>query len=613
MSNKDKALAERAAHEIEVERFIEQFRVGDEYIDTDGDVIRIVSIETKADARESKIRWIDYDGEDAGWDTEHIHSWDWSSFSSSFKRLLKLDAPIETVRQQALAEFNNIKPFEELLNESGEETKDIVATNSRRAYDARKVVEARKRRVEIITRVAQGQLKRFENMRSALLSQLKNINKVIEVIELYLGVYESIVQIREGQPAAPNTPITIRQLVLYMDEECGDPRVNPKTGQPGIDFQNVEDFDKWLLAGGKKLPNLNKLLPEPRGIIAINPSRQNRSYSDNAWINAMMSDENRMTYFLIRNGEQVFRIWTSVAIKGAKLFPSETEISERRARAGKYANEWWGSDDAEHAYKKNIAIIQGLLDRTPVFTPLAHPVNLFDLDTYGDLVSLIYDGDLDSQIGDGRETYSEWKKRINTEIKVGSRILLTRSSDYEHNRRLTRYYSNDSFAPPAPKAGIYVVEGIGDLGYFSKEEALVIYYNPRDTIYSTGWAWSEPHERKNRVGFRILRSDSFVLNYDGIDLADVERLIQDRLGRRDYLSMMPALWGIREARLKEIEYEREFVRLVAARNAVTEDAVWDAVSWWKTKNKWKRGLDQDDALAMRMIEKRVGNFARTGE
>jgi hypothetical protein len=84
----------------------------------------------------------------------------------------------------------------------------------------------------------------------------------------------------------------------------------------------------------------------------------------------------------------------------------------------------------------------------------------------------------------------------------------------------------------------------------------------------------------------------------------VERYIDARFEREKYLTMIPVLWGIREARLKELEWERGFVRLVSQRQECPESMVWDAVRWWKFKVKWKRPLMEDDVKALRMIEAR---------
>lgn len=31
----------------------------------------------------------------------------------------------------------------------------------------------------------------------------------------------------------------------------------------------------------------------------------------------------------------------------------------------------------------------------------------------------------------------------------------------------------------------------------------------------------------------------------------------------------------------------------------------EAIRWWKYKNKWKRPIDKNDTLALRMIERRI--------
>lgn len=71
--------------------------------------------------------------------------------------------------------------------------------------------------------------------------------------------------------------------------------------------------------------------------------------------------------------------------------------------------------------------------------------------------------------------------------------------------------------------------------------------------------------------------------------------------------MLPLLETIREARLKEIEWEESFVKLLEGRTRKPEMDIWDAVEWWKLKNKWKRPISQDDEKAIRMIEKRLNS------
>ena len=80
---------------------------------------------------------------------------------------------------------------------------------------------------------------------------------------------------------------------------------------------------------------------------------------------------------------------------------------------------------------------------------------------------------------------------------------------------------------------------------------------------------------------------------------------------------MPMLWEIRKFLVKEKEAEKDFVQMMAVillnehakKKGLEEIAemVWEAVVWWKTKNKWKRALDKDNAKALRMIINRLKN------
>ena len=43
---------------------------------------------------------------------------------------------------------------------------------------------------------------------------------------------------------------------------------------------------------------------------------------------------------------------------------------------------------------------------------------------------------------------------------------------------------------------------------------------------------------------------------------------------------------------------------------ISKEDIWDAVKWFKTKNKYKRSLSEHDEKAWRMIKKRLKNGKR---
>lgn len=145
-----------------------------------------------------------------------------------------------------------------------------------------------------------------------------------------------------------------------------------------------------------------------------------------------------------------------------------------------------------------------------------------------------------------------------------------------------------------------------------------------------GWG-KGVNERKNKTRFIIKKYDSCILNYDQISLEDIEFYLSSRVDRPNYLSMMPVLETLKERRLKELESEKAFARLVTDRYLEIERSkyfyfghepkfksetlseeeitkrVWESIEWWKFKNQWKRPIQKDDELALRMIEKRINS------
>jgi len=265
------------------------------------------------------------------------------------------------------------------------------------------------------------------------------------------------------------------------------------------------------------------------------------------------------------------------------------------------------AEGLEFSYKRNAMLLQGLIDRTDLFHPMAHLPILSKEETWNGLINLVYDDE--PALTDGEHIpYRLWHAELNANIKRGSRVIVARhSSLYDLDVRCSRFlvYYQKGNAPPPPRPGIYTVEEIRNLRTLSsrEQECLIIRYNPGDMVYSR-W-YRDIHRRKNRLAFYLYRRDPFVLNYDQINLADVRFYITCRYERRNYLDMLPTLLEIEQRRTKELAWESNFVKLVAHRLECDETLVWESVEWWKNKVIWKRPIRADDTKALRMIEARV--------
>lgn len=454
---------------------------------------------------------------------------------------------------------------------------------------------------------------------SALQAVLKVAEEAVWTINLYLGQNEEIVRLTEGVPASAETPITIRQLVLYMDEECA---VAAEEG--GLDARNIEEFDAWLTADPA---HLAQVLPEPKGMVALKPRRQRRDYGD-AWMQAAMDEANRKTYFLLRNGDNLYRMWTSYEVN-EHLVPRTDEFLafflERRYNRETGRNEkvqlqpgsaeFMKAEKAAESHKRHYMraalILQGLLDRTTVFHPLSGKFSVADQASYvpGGPLQVILDGDL--LLSDGRERFAAWFARINGELAVGMRIVGAFGS-WEHGLhqydREKSYQRNERVSPHGagyPNSNqLYTLEekrGDGFVFYFARSNER---WDNDDGFVAY----------QKRASCLVQSHDQFILNFDAASVEEMRFYLSSRLDRTEYTYLFPTLKLAISLKEAEASAEAPFALLLAGQivtahgpDAETASAlVPELIRWWKFKNRTHRALTSEDAKALRMIVAEYG-------
>ncbi len=610
--------------------------------------------------------------------------------------------PIESV-EEWLKEVNQVITGEKSLDEYRDNLEessstDLIAVRSKEFYLAlQESIEQKKKKAELIYKGVQYQMEikkreldRFRSELSVVVEgfreKVKQVEKVIWTIELYLGIQEDIVQIQEGPLASENDTIHFWQNTLYMDEEVG----NPEDG--GLDSNSIEGFDKWLLQYSNfyKKYNYELLIPQNKGLVCLKVRREDKKYVDNPFLNGFMNQPNHLTYILLRNGKSLYRIWGDINIH-PKLFPNRDELQKLKEKweyiedisAQKDTN-WIGESKYGHIhnaekekkdienylfrYKQYMIMMQGLIDRTEVFYPLPGRISVMNEESHNKgQVKFVYEDDL--RLSDGKLGFYQWQEKVNESISEGSRIIYVReksNSDryFEPHERFDKRFQNGRYyggryhynLPSYPATGLYQVKNYVAVEYLKKKAFATcreeipdyvsehwtesvfetiqypmpyavkvngsfvyentevkhpaIYYNPKDDV-RLGWGW-QTSERKNNISYKIHLKDSDILNYDGIDLKDVEFYLYDRRHRRHYLRMMPVLYEIKKQRENELAQELNFVKGLVEdmkRNQQKienpRQAIWDAIEWFKTKNKWKRPLTEHDELAWRMVRKKL--------
>ena len=543
---------------------------------SEGDVYKVGKIET-----ETVELLREYEYEDSDDEPEWGHYGD-IEIERFIKNYTKMHKTYEELEAETLAKLGDISALEQDDTVSNE---TALATNDKQMMVAcEKSLMAKETEIKTMMAILENKKNELWQIAHGLEKQLKKVRKVIAIVELYLGIKEEIIQIQEGNNADANEPISIRQMLLYMDEEVGT------TENQGIDYTKIETFDNWLLDGG-----IETVLPEKKGIVALQICRKEKHYSRNAIVNFNENMKNKTTYILIRNGDNVYRIWSTLHIY-KRMFPTLKEFSMEKIKDMDEEK----VEDNILEYKKHFLLMQGLIDRTQIFAPLKSQLNIFQEDTWNGQLRFIRDDEL--QLPTGRLLFKEWRNKINSEIKVGSRILYIDGYCYSGGMKdwMGDHVSYQHRNSQRPSDGIYQVVPGND---WHGKENLRFIYNPGGTIY-TGDAYYgyDSHERKRGIGFRYY--DDEVLNYDAIDLDDVEFYLESRVDRHNYLDMLPVLRNIKKMRLEEIEYEKQLVKLIVG-EGFSENNIWTAIEWWKLKNKWKRPIDKDDAKALRMIRKKL--------
>lgn len=454
-------------------------------------------------------------------------------------------------------------------------------------------------------------------------SVIGNIEDRIFSVELYAGLTEHIEKIADGKPADLTEKIHLLQRRHYMDEEC---LARYETG--GMEFKDISAFDEWLC----RADNLSRLLPFSRCAVAFQVRRESKEREAcdlHSFINMIgLSDLDKTTFLYIRNGEQVFRMGTSIDF-GSKLFPdlSKSETTPRgfwakmygnrvdevitddryqgmmedyrrdlqeyedgkklyeaaiatpeaKARAKKKGIEkpdvtcvdvprpgtrpWDLSDswvkcspdsvyyddimeklgeNAKH-HNKIALVLQGLLDRSPVFHP--HPPwQIWTNDGFHSAFELIYDDSRALHAGSAPD-FKEYQRRLNKSIKNGS-VTVGQEDAWElnegvkeSNRRRSTYgigrdHYPERFRPygnPGPGVLAKVLK-------FSKklEKCSYAWYRERQGFKFSG-------DKVDQVRTLFTCSSRRVLNVDAYKPGDFKIFFNDPRTRADYLRWAPLL------------------------------------------------------------------------
>lgn len=468
-----------------------------------------------------------------------------------------------------------------------------------------KAVKLRHQRIEALRKEQKNALEAALRIQSLMAIA----EEVILTINVYLGNGEEVVIIKEGDPAPPQQKISVRQRTLYADEETA---LDPKDG--GLDFQQLDKFDNWI----KQPKNLQQVLPETKGIVAIKPRRSDKDYGGDPWSNSERNRENKRTYFLIRNGDNLYRVTTSVGV-GKTIFPTRNEFDEiffrndrdwktnvttkikMRPGTSEFAQALETANSEQRRYGRILLFMQGLLDRSKIFHPLVdEDINLMSQKESGNYIHYVYDAEM--LLPTGRLGFDKWLQSINNLLEVGHRIVGTFSGYGQRGL----YSSQGDCKRVSPRGAgypdsmvLHTIENRND------DQFIIRYAREGERV----WTRYGSHDPKRRASCYVTKSDNFIINFDAAQQEDMEFYLQSRVDRHHYIDMFPLIEACVAMKKKEAKDEKPFRQLLISQISkesgddipTVEQSIDTIVHWWKFKNKTHRALSKDDSKAIRMI------------
>lgn len=420
-------------------------------------------------------------------------------------------------------------------------------------------------------------------------------------VELYAGLTEEVVAIAEGEPAPADAPIHLMQRRLYQDEEILS-RYHPTGLSGGMEFKDIDAFDAWLTSR----ENRNRILPFPRCIVAFRvrrdaKERQMVDLSDFIAI-AYAREADKSTFLYMRNGDNVFRLQTGIEF-GEKLFPDmdmhvlnrgklwarffggaidkdralisddeyqamvrkEDEEDARRQELGRSPNIFHASRDykpftPESVYYDDIArevkrqidehnrlvlVLQGLLDRSPVFAP--HPPwSLWAEDGFRSALKLVYDDSRTLTTGD-KPDFQAYQARCNATLRVGSMTVGQELAWLQHEgqKESARRNADHRWKTNRDRPRTYRPPGNPGPGVVARVES----FAPRAKTCTYQWTrrkQTPPYDAPMPVSYTT--GADTVLNIDGYQPGDFRQFFDDPRTRAEYLQWAPLLLVAEEYR-----------------------------------------------------------------
>ena len=493
---------------------------------------------------------------------------------------------------------------EEIESEDNSGSAELMAMSGKKALcslreEANKsliVAESVKHYAEVIikqrTAELEAKLGAVRGVIAKMNKQISDLDYAIQIVETYAGIKESVVQLNSGDAADEDIPVVFRQAVVFVDEELA-------LIEDDFDYRKMGRFDEWLLTDN----NFKKLLPDEKSMIACKPRRTKKNYCDLEWLNAIMNQPNFETLFLIRNGDNLYRLESEHIVLADRMFPNQDEYMREIEKEKCSSSRDVYAERFQKRFTRVAFLLQGLMDRSNVFLPHDFNGSFIKMDGIDpSKVQLRYELDDSHALSDGRPSPHEWMKKLNEQLCEGKRVLLY---DYQfcYNDFL-KYYRNKYTAPSYPTKGLYTL--YNNPNY--RGESFGAYKHIIRYIPLSYW-----EKRVYRESIQLNVRDVGLLNYDDASLEDVEYYLNSRLHRSQYYSFVSIMKAYKAQYLRDKAAEDDYVRMmigqivakgyIAREGHELDQIVREAINIVKGRLKWKRPITAKEKETYTLVER----------
>jgi hypothetical protein len=505
---------------------------------------------------------------------------------------------------KALTAKLGVAPRQEISDGAGSEVKEISIRSSEPVEEYKKaLIKAQEKTLpDLFEQIKNSNAMMSTWMKAKIIpleaesEALKDIVGLVKdrifSVELYAGLVEKVVRVRDGKPADNDAQVHLMQRRAYMDEEC---LVGYETG--GMDYQDIKDFEKWLC----KPTNFQRLLPYPKTFLAFQVRRKKKDREASSWgeyVQVLAQEkEDESTYLYVRNGEQLYRIktkiefeeqlfpdtnnkiftssklWANVFMSNVKDIISDEEFQgkledylEKQKRLKKIPKkDRWREghhDDPRENYhsltqdnvyyddimavlnaekKKHnrlVLVMQGLLDRSPVLHP--HPPwQLWTHEGFNAAFKLVYDGTRALSAGD-KPDFEVYRAKLNAHLTTGSVTVGQEISWLRREaERVNRERANSPHRHPSDREYKFYRPthdpGPGKLAHVDR-------YSESKRACTYRWTRKGRHyPHQKDIDTSLTTGEENLLNVDAYHPGDFHMFFDDPRTRLEYLRWAPIL------------------------------------------------------------------------